>query len=142
MATAEQKVAKPRQAVLLYDGECPLCLKSVSVLQRLDWFHVVHYQNARDIQHLPPSPVPLDAQKLLEEMHLITPDRRAVYRGFGAFRWLAWRLPLLFVFAPLLYLPGVPKLGRRLYRWVARNRFNLVPCHDGACALPGKKNSA
>ena len=43
------------------------------------------------------------------------------------------------ILVPLLYLPGVPAVGQRLYLWVARNRYHLVPCHDGACAVPLKK---
>ena len=39
----------------------------------------------------------------------------------------------------LLYIPGVPGLGQRLYLWVARNRFRLVPCHGGVCTLPPKR---
>ena len=27
-----------RRGHVLYDGQCPLCLKSVGVLKRLDWF--------------------------------------------------------------------------------------------------------
>ena len=33
-------------------------------------------------------------------------------------------------------LPGVLWAGTRAYRWVARNRFNLVPCANNACAVP------
>jgi hypothetical protein len=69
-------------------------------------------------------------------MHVLTPDGRRVYHGFAALRWLAWRLPLLWPLAPLLYLPGIPSLGQRLYLWIARNRFRLVPCHGGVCTLP------
>ena len=54
-------------------------------------------------------------------------------------RWMAWRIPVLWWLAPLLYLPGVPWLGRKLYRWVAKNRYDLVPCKDGVCALPKRK---
>src|SRR5438876_423569 len=70
---------------------------------------------------------PLEASQLLEQMHLITPDGRHVYRGFKAFRWMAWRLPFFWPLAPFLYIPGIPALGQRLYLWVARNRFHLVP---------------
>ena len=125
-------------AVVLYDGECPLCLKSVDILRRLDWLHVLRYQNARETDKLPESPTPLDPQRLIEEMHLVTPRRDAVYHGFRAFRWMAWRLPLLSAFAPLFYLPGVPTIGQRVYLWVARNRFRLVPCHSGVCTVPPK----
>jgi predicted DCC family thiol-disulfide oxidoreductase YuxK len=69
-------------------------------------------------------------------MHLVTPDRKTVYRGFAAFRWMAWRMPLTWLVAPFLYLPGMNWLGSRAYLWVARNRFKLVPCKDGVCSLP------
>lgn len=127
---------RENKAVLLFDGECPLCLKSVSLLKRLDWLRVLYYQNVRAADDLPPSPEPLVPARLLEQMHLVTPRRDAVYRGFDAFRWLAWRFPLLVAFAPVLYFPGVPALGNRIYRWIAANRFRLAPCHEGVCSLP------
>jgi predicted DCC family thiol-disulfide oxidoreductase YuxK len=123
------------RAIVLYDGACPLCRKSVAVLRRLDWRKRLTYQDARDSDHLPPSAVPLKLARLLQEMHLLTPDKMRVYAGYQAFRWMAGRLPLLWPMWPLLFLPGVPWVGRRIYRWVAKNRYNLVPCHNGACTL-------
>jgi predicted DCC family thiol-disulfide oxidoreductase YuxK len=125
-----------KQALLLYDGHCALCRKSVAQLKKLDWLGVVRYADARDHEHLPVTNPPLNPDRLLEEMHLLTPGGGPVYHGFGAFRWLAWRLPLFWPVAPFLYLPGVPTLGQRIYLWVARNRFRLVPCHGGVCTLP------
>jgi predicted DCC family thiol-disulfide oxidoreductase YuxK len=138
MATTaiEPAAAKGKKAVVLYDGLCPLCQRSVAILKRLDWFHQLEFQDARDTDRLPAAQVPLVPQRLLEEMHLLTPDRRRAYAGFEAFRWMAWRLPLLAALAPLMYLPGVPRVGQRVYLWVAKNRFNLVPCKDGVCELP------
>jgi predicted DCC family thiol-disulfide oxidoreductase YuxK len=126
------------RAMLLYDGQCPLCRRSVAILKKLDWFRRIDYRDARDEANIPSVIPPLQAARLLEEMHLVTPDGRRVYHGFGAFRWLAWRMPLLWLVAPLLYLPGVPQFGQRVYLWVARNRFQLVPCRDGVCELPRK----
>ena len=127
-----------RQGQVLYDGQCALCLKSVGILKRLDWLGLLTYVDARDREHLPPSDAPLDPERLMQEMHVLTPDGRGLYHGFGSLRWLAWRLPLLWPLAPFLYLPGVPGLGQRLYLWIARNRFRLVPCHGGVCSIhPG-----
>ena len=123
---------------MLYDGACPLCRKSVALLRRLDWLGRLHDQNAREVEKLPPCREPLDPGRLLVEMHVVTPDRRRAYAGFRAFRWLAWRLPAVAPFAPLLYLPGVPWVGSKVYRWVAKNRFQLVPCGDGGCKVPLK----
>jgi predicted DCC family thiol-disulfide oxidoreductase YuxK len=127
-----------RQAVLLYDGDCALCRKGIDHLQQLDWLGVLRYANLRDREQVPVTEPPLDPARLLEEMHLVPSGGGRIYHGFGAFRWLAWRLPLLAPLAPFLYLPGVPWLGQHLYLWVARNRFRLVPCHGGVCTLPRK----
>ena len=140
MATAEAaepKVADPARGkrVVLYDGLCPLCQRSVRVLKRLDWMHRLHFQDCRDTPNLPPSAVPLELKKMLEEMHVVTPDRKRAYAGFAAFRWMAWRIPVLWPFAPLMYIPGVPWLGRKVYLWVAKNRYDLVPCGDGGCQV-------
>jgi hypothetical protein len=110
------------------------------LLRRLDWLHVVSYVDVRDPEQLKTVPVPVEPGRALEEMHLVTPDGSCLYHGFGAVRWLAWRLPLLWPVAPLLYIPGVPALGQKLYLWVARHRFQLVPCHGGVCTLPGHRD--
>jgi predicted DCC family thiol-disulfide oxidoreductase YuxK len=123
----------PGKAVVVYDGDCPLCRKSVGILRRLDWLGRLAYQPVRDADRLPPTIMPLDPRRLLEEMHVLTPDRRHAYAGYRAIRWLAWQLPPLWPVAPLACLPGLPQLGRRAYRWVAKNRYDLLPCDDGKC---------
>jgi predicted DCC family thiol-disulfide oxidoreductase YuxK len=125
------------RARVLYDGQCALCCKSVDLLRRLDWLKRLDFADARDPANLPPG---TDVAQFLEEMHLQPPSRSRLYHGFEAFRWMAWRLPLLWPLAPLLYLPGVPWLGQRLYLWVARNRFRLVPCHGGVCQVQRMKS--
>src|SRR5207249_4729859 len=136
MATASATTtARPRVMTVLYDGKCLLCQKSVRLLQRLDWLGRLHFADGRDPANLPPTPEPIAPQRLLEEMHAITPDGRRVFHGFAAFRRIARLLPPLWPIMPFLYLPGVPWLGQRVYLWVAKNRFHLVPCHDGQCQV-------
>jgi predicted DCC family thiol-disulfide oxidoreductase YuxK len=124
-----------RRAIVLYDGQCPFCRATVGLLRRLDWLRQLHFQDCRRVEEWPSAPVPLTLDRLLEEMHLITPDRQRVYAGYRAFRWMAWRLPLLTPWAPWLYLPGIPWLGQRLYQWVAKHRYQLIPCRDGVCQV-------
>jgi predicted DCC family thiol-disulfide oxidoreductase YuxK len=126
-----------RRPVVLYDGHCAFCRKSIGLLRRLDWLGRLTYADSRDPAQRPAG-VSLDPGRLLEEMHVVTAPGGRVLHGFAALRWLAWRLPPLWPLAPLLYLPGVLPLGQRLYLWVARNRFRLVPCHGGVCTLPKK----
>ncbi len=120
------------KALVLYDGACPLCRRSVAWLMRLDWLGRLEYADAR---HPEKRSVPVPPGRLLEEMHLVTPGGERVYHGFAAFRWIAWRLPPLWPLLPWLYLPGVPRVGQWLYLWIARHRFELIPCHQGACTF-------
>ncbi len=133
--------ARNSPALVLYDGECPLCLKSVELLKRFDWLKRLDYVNVREADKVPARQPPLEPKRLLEEMHLITPDGRRVYHGYEAFRWMAWRLPLFCWLAPLMYIPGLPALGQRIYLWVAKNRYRLVPCHNGVCTLPPRRTT-
>ncbi len=129
-------MANSGQALVLYDGHCAFCQRSVRLLRRLDWLGKLSYLDFRDEQRLAAEKIPIPPARLSEEMHLIAPGERKFYHGFGALRWIAWRLPVLWLAAPLFYLPGVPEFGQRAYLWVARNRFQLVPCHGGVCSLP------
>lgn len=129
----------PGKGIVLFDGDCPFCRLGVRIVGRLDWLNRLHVQNVRDEANLPPEAAAIPVKARLDEMHLLTPDRKHSPAGFAAFRWMAWRLPLTLPIAPLLYLPGVPWVGNRVYRWVARNRFGLLPCKDGACAVPLKR---
>ena len=131
-------VQSESKAVVLFDGDCAFCQRSVRILKGLDWFGRLAFQNARDQAHWPASAEPLALERLVEEMHVVTPDRQHAYAGFRAFRWMAWRIPLTMLSAPFLYLPGVLWAGNRVYRWIARNRYSLVPCHDGVCQIPKK----
>jgi predicted DCC family thiol-disulfide oxidoreductase YuxK len=128
--------ATPHQAVVLYDGDCPLCRKTTAILNRLDWFGRLAFHNCRDAAHIPANAAHLDAARMIQEMHVLTPDRRHALAGFRAVRWIAGRIPLLWPLYPLLFVPGMARLGQRLYLWVARNRFHLVPCRAGVCTIP------
>jgi predicted DCC family thiol-disulfide oxidoreductase YuxK len=123
--------------VVIYDGQCPLCLRSVAVLKRLDVFGRLVYHDARQPFAVPLTSPPLDPDKLLVQMHVVTPGttRRRCYGGFYAFRTLAWYLPACWPILPLLYLPGADWVGERIYAWIARNRFRLLPCRGKVCRL-------
>ena len=137
MDTTSAALVSPRGRVI-YDGDCPLCRKSVAILRSLDWLHRLEYVNARDSEQPLLLQPPVVGAPLLDEMHLLTPDGKRLFHGFGAVRWMAWRLPLCWLIAPLLYVPGVPWLGQRLYLWIARKRFHLVPCRHGVCDIQQK----
>jgi predicted DCC family thiol-disulfide oxidoreductase YuxK len=127
------------QAHVLYDGDCAFCCKSIALLKKLDWLGKLDYVNVRD-ETQPILKDPLTAAApLLEQMHVLPRDGQTLYGGYRAIRFIAWRLPMTWLIAPLLYLPGMTWLGQKIYLWIARNRFKIIPCEHGACHVPPRQ---
>jgi predicted DCC family thiol-disulfide oxidoreductase YuxK len=59
--------------------------------------------------------------KLDKAMHIRLPDG-SYLTGFDAFRYISGRLPPLWVLYPLLWIPGIPTIGRRVYARIADSR--------------------
>ena len=121
MSKSSQKI------IVLYDGMCSLCLKSVRWLERLDWFKrlsLVDYHNIILREGIVPD---LGFDDLNRAMHVRFPDGKTL-QGFNAIRALCWYLPLCFIFTPFLYMPGTSHIGRVLYRKVAEYRRTCRVC--------------
>lgn len=105
-----------RRLRLIYDGDCGFCKRSLGLVKRLDLFSSLDYVDYHEFEN---------TAEFETSMVAVTPTGRS-YRGFYAFRRLAWNLPLAWPVAPLLYLPGVAWVGERAYAWVAANRSRLA----------------
>ena len=132
------RTANSKRAIVLYDGQCPLCRKTTIILKRLDWLHLLTFHDCRDEAGIPANTAGLKPERMVAEMHVLSADRKSALSGFRAVRWIAGHVPLLWPLFPLLFIPGMPTIGQRIYLWVARNRFQLVPCRDGVCSMPPK----
>lgn len=122
--------ARGRHA-LIYDGGCGLCRRTVAVLRRLDVLGRIEYWNVHEWPKVTARFPGLDRAACLDEMHVVTPGGR-VRTGFHAYRAIAWGIPAAWPLLPLLYVPGVPAAGRRVYAAVAARR------HRGGCELPAR----
>ena len=116
---------------VIYDGHCGLCMRSVMVLRRLDWLKRLAYLDANDLELIGERFPTLPTEDLLHEIHMVNATG-GYWVGFYGFRRVAWLLPLLWPLAPLLYVPGVPWIGGRIYGYVAANRARNL-CESDAC---------
>jgi predicted DCC family thiol-disulfide oxidoreductase YuxK len=117
-----------------YDTICPICQRSRRTLERLDWRRRLDFRDIHDRATMEREVPGVSYRRALREMIVVAPSGK-VTGGFDAFRTLAWAIPLWWPLLPLLYVPGVPFLGRRIYRWVARNRYRLLACDNDICSL-------
>ena len=128
------------QHIILYDGECPMCVFQMKVLSWLDWFGVLALVPLSDPRAQAIAPQ-LTREDLLEAIHCVIPQGR-IYRGARAIRFVGLRLPLLVPVALFMWIPGVILIAELIYRWVSRNRLVLsrvFGCKDACAILPAKK---
>ena len=125
--------------VLLYDGHCGLCRRSVRVLRKLDWMHRLSLIDFWDTDKRHSVAPDLSIEQLDRAMHVrFIPKGTGknlqihTYKGFDAFRAISWHLPPLWPLAPLLSLPGIPFLGRLIYARIAERRKR---CDHESCLL-------
>lgn len=124
----------PGRWTVIYDGLCPLCIRSMTTLDYLDGGHRLAYVDLErawaEAEALAPGITP---ERARERMHVVAPDGR-VLQGFYAFRELARALPALRIAHPVLRLAPVERLGTRIYDRVAATRSRTL-CRVDSCAL-------
>ncbi len=110
------------QFLVLFDGGCGLCTRTAAWLRRLDRQHTLRLVDINTEWDALAAAYPgLDREACADAMHVIAPDGR-ITTGFDGFRTIAWVLTPLAPLAPFLHVPGVPFVGRRVYRYVATHR--------------------
>lgn len=125
-----------RAHIVLFDGECPLCVAQMRWISKLDWlgrFKLLPI-SAADLPAIAPQ---LADAELQAAIHCVAATGE-IYRGARCLRFIGLRLPLLAPLAVLLWIPGVIHVAEVLYARVSRNRLALsrfFGC-DTACELP------
>ncbi|HEU0075931.1 MAG TPA: DUF393 domain-containing protein [Dehalococcoidia bacterium] len=103
-----------------YDGDCGFCTRVVRLMAALDLRRRVRWVAFQSLETLPGSLTRADLQR---EAYIQRGE--VLDGGFYSFRRLSQLLPPLWPLAPLLWIPGVNRLGEAVYAWVARNRMRL-----------------
>ena len=126
----------------LYDGQCVICRCTRRVIVRLDWCQRVEFLDIHDWDTVHRRYPDLDVAAAWGQIHVVTADGR-LSGGFLALRSLLRELPLGFPVWLLLHGPGMPWLGARVYRFVARHRYrinrllgvDLDACENDTCQI-------
>lgn len=119
---------------VFFDGQCPLCMREIAMLRRLDRRGRIRFTDiaAADFE---PSTLGLDMETLMDRIHGRLPDGTFI-EGVEVFRRLYAAVGLGPVVA-LTRLPGVSGALDLAYRKFAANRLRWTGrCVDGVCAVP------
>ncbi|PYD75662.1 thiol-disulfide oxidoreductase DCC family protein [Novacetimonas pomaceti] len=102
--------------IVWYDGGCPLCLREIALMRRLDRAKRIHFVDLTD----PTQPCPLDRQLLLDRFH--ARKGSVIYDGAAAFAAMWRAIPVLRPLGELARLPPVLWRLEAAYRGFLRVR--------------------
>jgi predicted DCC family thiol-disulfide oxidoreductase YuxK len=117
--------------VVLFDGGCPMCRRTVRRLHRVDWLSRLAFVDGTDAVRRERFAPGLTEAQMMREMWVIEPHGRS--GGYDALLRIASAVP---VFWPLLLagsLPGIRQLGHAIYGVVAARRTRSGRCTDEFC---------
>lgn len=121
---------------VFYDGDCPLCVREIRLLQRLDRKGRILFTNIADAS-FDASRVGVSWETLMKRIHGRMPDGTLV-EGVEVFRQLYGAVG----FRRIVALTRLPLVSHALdlgYRLFAENRLRLTGRCDGACELPPRR---
>lgn len=102
--------------IVWYDGGCPLCLREIALMRRLDRARRIRFVDLTD----PSQPCPLDRQLMLDRFH--ARKGQVSYEGAAAFAAMWRAIPALRPLGELARLPPVLWVLEMAYRHFLRVR--------------------
>lgn len=125
---------KPFEIEVFFDGDCPLCMREITMLRRRDRRQRIRFVDIAE-NGFDAAEVGLPWKTLMDRIHGRLPDGTMV-EGVEVFR----RLYAAVGFGPLVALtrlPGVKHVFDAAYRVFAKNRLRLTNrCADETCRAP------
>ena len=108
-----------KSVIVWYDGACPLCIREIAVMRRLDWRRAIDF---RDVSP-PEATCPMDRQILLARFH--ASEDGVMLSGAAAFAAMWRAIPLLRPLGWAARNPVILRLLERVYIRFLRVRPRL-----------------
>ncbi len=118
------KEEKPKKAVLIYDGNCPVCSGTVAWIrdhEQKGVFEMLSCQSAEMSERFPS----MEKAVCMQAMQLVLPEG-TVLSGEKALPEIFKRLRRYRLVALLFKLPGMETISRAFYRWFADRRYHIA----------------
>ncbi len=116
----------PRLTVF-YDKQCPLCNRTVLILNHFDIFKCIDFKNAQDYASHYPALAALSPATLLTDLYALDGQNR-LYAGVDTYIQILKKMRWLAPVGLILGLPGIYSLATRQYRAIADAR-GRVQCN-------------
>jgi predicted DCC family thiol-disulfide oxidoreductase YuxK len=129
--------AKQPTLTVFYDRLCPLCNRTVLILNHFDLFRCIDFKNAQEHAAHHPALAAINSETLLADLYALDSNGR-IYSGVDTYSHIFMNMRYLFPVGLILSLPGIHQYAVGKYRTIADTR-SRVQC-TSAClstqALP------
>lgn len=110
-----------RKITLVYDNDCGFCKNSLRIVKKFDWFNRVSLVPSCSNNYYTDI---LDVNRLNFEMGAVE-ENEEIYYGADAFEQVFSKVPLFWVIAIIMKIPGTIYVSRFVYKYIAKTRHKL-----------------
>jgi predicted DCC family thiol-disulfide oxidoreductase YuxK len=124
--------AKQPRLTVFYDALCPLCNRTVLILNHFDILHCIEFKAAQNFAKNYPALAAIDEKTLLTDLYALDGKNR-LYAGVGTYAQILINMRYPAIVGYLLKMPGIFQIAKHYYRKIADSRVR-VSC-DESCQI-------
>ncbi len=132
-------VAKTPRLIVFYDDQCPLCSKTILILNHFDIFNCIDFKSAQSFAHNYPALKNINQTILLTDLYALN-NNNVIFSGVDTYCQILIKMRYTAILGHLLRFPVIYQLASRIYRNIADSRAR-IPC-DANCAIPPVTNNS
>jgi len=128
---AISKLLTARQPALtvFFDQQCPLCNRTVLILNHFDIFNCIDFKSAQEHAARYPAMTAITPETLLLDLYALDNENR-IYSGVNTYIQILQKMRYLYPIGLVLSLPGIYTLAVKKYRSIADSRARISCTSD------------
>ena len=138
-AIADKLVYKTPQLAVFYDGDCPLCNRTATIINHFDVLQGVAFKDLQTQADSAPQLQAYDEQVLLSDLYAVDLQGK-VYAGVDTYIQVFQKMRYIAVLAWIMRIPGIYHIAKAIYRRIADNRARNV-CDESCMPVISQKRS-
>ncbi len=121
---AKLLTAKQSSLTVFYDENCPLCNRTVLILNHFDIFSCIDFKGAQAHAMHYPALKHINDKQLLTDLYALDKQGR-IYSGVDTYAQILIKMRYSILLGWILRVPGIYTLAKRYYRRIADSRVRL-----------------
>ncbi len=138
-ATSKLLTAKTPSLTVFFDQQCPLCNRTVLILNHFDIFKCIDFKGAQDHAASYAALANVSTETLMLDLYALDLNNR-IYSGVDTYIQIFKKMRYLYPLGVLLSLPGIHTLALKKYRSIADSRTR-IPCTSACLTTPKLQNN-